>query len=47
MSALAKLAVKAPQLIARALAGDPTALATLTAMGLLAAFLALKDKLGK
>ena len=47
MSALTKLAVKAPQLITRALAGDPTALATLTAMGLLAAFIALKEKLGK
>lgn len=47
MSALTKLAARAPQLITRALAGDPTALATLTALGLLAAFIALKDKLGK
>lgn len=47
MVPLYKFTAKAAKLIPLALAGDPTALAALTAMGLLAAFLALKEKLGK
>ena len=44
MTALMKLAARLPGLLARALAGDPTALATIAAAGLMAAFLALKEK---
>ena len=47
MTALMKLAAKLPTLLPRALAGDPTALAAIAAAGLMAAFLALKEKLGK
>lgn len=47
MTALTKFSYKFPGLLARAFAGDPTALATIAAAGLLAAFLALKEKLGK
>ena len=45
--ALMKLAARIPTLIPRALAGDPTAIATIAATGLLAAYLTLKEKLGK
>ena len=47
MTALMKLAAKLPTLLPRALAGDPTALTAIAAAGLMAAFLALKEKLGK
>lgn len=47
MNALMKLAAKLPTLIPRALAGDPTAIATIAAAGLMAAFITLKEKLGK
>ena len=47
MAALMKLAARIPTLIPRALAGDPTAIATIAATGLLAAYLTLKEKLSK
>lgn len=47
MAALMKLAAKLPTLIPRALAGDPTAIAAIAAAGLMAAFLTLKEQLGK
>ena len=47
MAALMKLAARIPMLIPRALAGDPTAIATIAGAGLLAAFLALKEKLNQ
>ncbi len=46
-AALIKLASRLPMLIPRALAGDPTAIATIAGAGLLAAFMALKEKLEK
>ena len=47
MYALIKFSSKLPILLPRALAGDPTALAAIAALGLTAAFLAVKEKLGK
>lgn len=44
---LMKYAYRIPQLITRALAGDPSAIATLAAMGIAAAAVTVKDTLKK
>jgi hypothetical protein len=47
MSNWSRHSTKITQLLRRALAGDTFALAAIAALGLTAAFLALKKKLGK